>query len=296
MPGFSLPVRRAFTLIELLVVIAIIAILIALLLPAVQQAREAARRSQCRNNLKQIGLAIHNYVDTHQTMPPGVIKNFLTDTQGGSGVGWSSYILPFLDQAPLYQKLSAETQNFAIGFDYATPGAGGTVLSVYSCPSDALAPINPNLSSQKMAKSNYIASGGKTFVSDAIYTPSSFNGPFAVNWTCRFAEISDGLSNTILAGERDGSVRLPDGQTRFGGIWVGTDNVPWHDRVFSWTNKSYPINGAVVGVNRCFGSPHTGGAHFVMGDGRVIFMSQNIDGNTYEALGSRAGGEVIGEL
>ncbi|MFG0295400.1 MAG: DUF1559 domain-containing protein, partial [Maioricimonas sp. JB045] len=103
--------RRGFTLIELLVVIAIIAILVALLLPAVQQAREAARRSQCKNNLKQIGLALHNYHDTHGSFPPGYIARYVSATdpasaETGPGFAWGTMILPFLDQSPTYNQLN----------------------------------------------------------------------------------------------------------------------------------------------------------------------------------------------
>ncbi len=134
--AYARPVnRRAFTLIELLVVIAIIAILVALLLPAVQQAREAARRSSCKNNLKQLGLAIHNYHDTYRTMPPGVVDDF-TD----SIWGWGALILPFVEQGPVYDAL--RVGNIPLGVRM-TPGNAldqlsvlQTPISTYRCPSD----------------------------------------------------------------------------------------------------------------------------------------------------------------
>ena len=130
----KLPDRRGFTLIELLVVIAIIAILIALLLPAVQQAREAARRSVCQNNLKQIGLALHNYHDVHRTFPPGWIgvESGVVNFEGESGFGWGAFILPYVDQAPLYQSFDFdESMVHAMNLSKLKQ-----TLSVYLCPSD----------------------------------------------------------------------------------------------------------------------------------------------------------------
>jgi prepilin-type N-terminal cleavage/methylation domain-containing protein len=131
--------KRGFTLIELLVVIAIIAILIALLLPAVQQAREAARRSQCRNNLKQVGLAIHNYHDAFNTIPPAWISTQFQVAAGDvSHWSWGTFLLPYIDQAPLYSLLQPGTrrldQNLALGG--ATAAALTTPLTVFRCPSD----------------------------------------------------------------------------------------------------------------------------------------------------------------
>lgn len=294
--SFRAPGRRGFTLIELLVVIAIIAILIALLLPAVQQAREAARRSQCKNNVKQIGLAIHNYADTYNAMPPGGIKHAHYGDNWNAH-GWTAVLLPFLDQSPLYAKLAAETQNFGTEMVFnASTGAGATILPVFMCPTDTMGPINTVLEGQRMAKSNYVASGGKTFVVDNDYNPASFNGTFAVNWVCRFSNITDGMSNTILFGERDGFNVNATGSPsrRYAAWWVGTDYVGWHDRVYSFTSRTYPINDFNSSL-RAFGSLHTGGAHFGFGDGRVVFLSQNIDGTVYEALGTRSGGETTGE-
>jgi len=289
--------RRGFTLIELLVVIAIIAVLIALLLPAVQQAREAARRSQCKNNLKQLGLGLHNYLDVHRTFPPGEVKHAHYG-DNWNPIGWSAFLLPFVDQAPVYSKLQEETQNFGTEMNYnSATSAGATILSVYICPTDIMPGINPVLEGQKMAKSNYVANAGKTFIEDNDYDPNKFMGVFAVNAVFGLKDVIDGTSNTIIIGERDGGTNLPF-SSRVAAWWVGSDHVGWHDRVFSFTYKSYAINstGGLGGVsqNRVFSSLHTGGCHFLFGDGHIQFVSQNIDGNTYEALGTRAGNEVIG--
>jgi len=287
--------RRAFTLIELLVVIAIIAILIALLLPAVQQAREAARRSQCKNNLKQIGLALHNYHDTHNTLPPGNVKL----EQFGNAwdpVGWSTMCLPFLDQSPLYNQLAQETSNFTQEYDRSASGNGSTPLAAFMCPSDIMPAINPNRSDGHMAKSNYLGVIANYFVGDNDYNTASYNGCFGVNTKLTLSNIKDGTSNTLLVGEKDGGT--VSGLTpRDAGIWIGSDYVGWHDRMFSFTSKSYVIN-KVGGTrpDRAFGSFHVGGAQFLIADGSVRFISENIDGDTWEALGTRNGGEIIGEF
>jgi len=297
--------QRGFTLIELLVVIAIIAILIALLLPAVQQAREAARRSQCKNSLKQIGLAIHNYADVYGSIPPAVIAQPHATTglsnYSYNGHLWSALILPMLEQAALYQKVVEATDGFRTQFPWAVGNIGGTPLSAYRCPSDVSPVLNPRFEQSVSpngvyATSNYVAGGGKTFVPDGMNfndpnTPPYFSGMFAVNWSCKFRDVTDGLSNTVMIGERDGSLATTD---RFASVWACTDYVSWHDRVFSWNSRSYPLNYIGGSPQRAFGSLHIGGGHFVFGDGSVQFMSQNIDGTTYESLGTRNGGEVLG--
>ncbi len=191
--------NRGFTLIELLVVIAIIAILIALLLPAVQQAREAARRSTCKNNLKQIGLALHNYHDTHRVFPPGSISQH----------GWLSttFILPFIDQAPLYQAIKP---NGPIVLTNAIILARvRTVLPAYLCPSSADPDASKNSSAQvrvagiqyPIGLSNYLAIDGNGDLR-CNYGLSSFNGIFYQNSKTKIRDITDGTSNTVMFTER----------------------------------------------------------------------------------------------
>lgn len=208
--------QRGFTLIELLVVIAIIAILIALLLPAVQQAREAARRTQCRNNLKQIGLAMHNYHDVYRVFPPGFVIAWgnngsidLTETSVDGnrrhGWGWGTYLLPYIDQAPLYNKLdvgSSVSVNRLSGTEL-----GLTVLQGYLCPSSAEG------GNTDFAQSNYVgmfgANGVVTISGDRIRadgTPPSTapdnGGALGFLSKNRIRDFTDGTSNTILVGER----------------------------------------------------------------------------------------------
>ena len=283
--------QRGFTLIELLVVIAIIAILIALLLPAVQQAREAARRSQCKNNLKQIGLAMHNYHDTHRVFPPGWVQGTSTGTVNW---GWSTYILPFVDQAPLYNTLSPNGTAMA--------GASGNLIkliSVYTCPSDPGAVQNGSYGNY--AKNNYPAS------KEICLQDSS----------TKIRDITDGTSNTYLVGER-ARVYQSNGLKSAGAIWPGRQS---NSTASIHGDSSFPVNTNWTGTSanqsasasdpNCtrytFSSLHVGGCHFLMCDGAVRFLSQNIQsrpnpscvensGNyVYQNLYNMDDGNVVGE-
>lgn len=272
---FSLEARRGFTLIELLVVIAIIATLIALLLPAVQQAREAARRSQCKNNLKQIGIALHNYHDTHSTFPAGY---FSYGTSNGAGPAWaeidpdtwdaapgwtwSAMLLPYLDQAPLYNALDVNRPCW----DLANAGAAQTKLSVFLCPTasggdapfvvqdEAGSPLLKGGAQLLFGRSHYVASHGQEScwgecgssttgeVFTNIYTKTTktvtingdaskvADGPFFRNSHTRMRDVTDGTSNTIFLGEH--SSKLSDK------TWVGV--VPG---AFTHPRFSTPENG-----------------------------------------------------
>ncbi len=190
--------RRAFTLIELLVVIAIIAVLVALLLPAVQQAREAARRSQCKNNLKQLGLAFHNYHDVHSTLPPGRLVNHVD----GFGHCFAAYahILPYLDQAPLYNQINFSA-NPDVGFTNGAPLS--TNLPVLLCPSDPFVILQPaSATSPASAVHNYPLNTGTTYpVSPRNASGTPVTGIFFENSLVRFRDVSDGLSNTVCISE-----------------------------------------------------------------------------------------------
>jgi prepilin-type N-terminal cleavage/methylation domain-containing protein/prepilin-type processing-associated H-X9-DG protein len=301
--------RIGFTLIELLVVIAIIAILIALLLPAVQQAREAARRSQCKNNMKQLGLAMHNYHDVMGNFPiasmgigvPGL-------SNGQSGNVWMRYILPYIDQANMYNKWD-ETKQYAQGGNTALIR---TVVPPLLCPSDSATKTWNNTPNY-----NYAVNLGNT----TVESRSPFNGvtykggPFkysvssTTGYSYKIRDIVDGTSNTILLGEiRQGQ----NGQDLRGLIWyvphIGfTTHYP--------PNTSVPDNlnsGFCVAANSAIGLPcqgtsssaplnfsarsmHTGGVHVAMCDGSVRFASNNIDIGTWRALSTRYGNETIGE-
>ncbi len=208
-------VRRGFTLIELLVVIAIIAILVALLLPAVQQAREAARRSSCKNNLKQIGVALHNYHDTHNAIPPAYAASIqatgvLADP-GPTGWGWGVMMLPFIEQGALYDAVRPNTEPFHEDFATAgTPGAAQRVqlqqpIPTYRCPS---AP-GPNINNHRSnyGTSNYVAIYGAH--SGAGTQTGAGNGCMFYNSSINFRDLLDGTSNVIIIGERAWVDRAP---------------------------------------------------------------------------------------
>lgn len=296
--SLSQPKCRAFTLIELLVVIAIIAALIALLLPAVQQAREAARRTQCRSNLKQIGLALHNYHDNFQTLPPGWIgiTSGQPDVAGINGWSWASRVLPQVDQSPLFNSIDFNSHVKA----GSNAAARTTVLPVFRCASD-IAPdkwtIVSNPGSTPLADLASASYSG-VFGRDEIDlcnglppgSPCSSDGAFFLNSRVRFADVIDGLSTTMLVGER---------VTRTASGWLYT----WSGVVAGGDNPIIRILGDTdVTPNRDlirmdeFASYHTGGAQFLMGDGAVRFISTNIDLGVYRSLASRAAADIVGDF
>lgn len=304
--------RRGFTLIELLVVIAIIAILIALLLPAVQQAREAARRSQCKNNLKQIGLALHNYHDIHGRFPPGWMQPSVPDVDNAFAErwAWKVFILPQLDQAPLYQQLNVNAGGQPIPL--ADDPRAQTVLSVYMCPSDPGGDVNesyPDPNGHFYPKSNYPGVHGRG--EEVSVNINEQNGLFGKGSRVRIADITDGTSQTFAVGERDARSR---GQGIFGAlgdpfrhaaVWIRA--MPRPGSITPTTQHGRSVTGICTDLvgstrvlngpsSRAFGSAHIGGAHFLMADGAVRFISESIDLNTYGRLAQKSDGQVIGEF
>lgn len=312
--------KFGFTLIELLVVIAIIAILIALLLPAVQQAREAARRSTCKNSLKQMGVALHNYHETHRVFPPGyfdsnpALNSGASEADNKNALGWGTMILPFMDQAPLYNQIGTQTGNFAYNWRDANQDgsmvdaipAATTVLPVFVCPSDPMGGINTDKSNY--GKSNYLAS--------AATGANIRNGAFFVNSSTKMRDLTDGSSNTIFVSERTTSGD-PSSSTSCGGVpcnwagglWIGPRNYTapdtWHPSLQAQDvttnggeNTIYMINGSSISWGPAWtsASAHVGGIHTLLGDGRVRFLSENIDLRTYRALVTIKGNEVLGEF
>jgi len=252
--------RQGFTLIELLVVIAIIAILIALLVPAVQKVREAASRTQCQNNLKQIGLAMHMYNDTYKKLPAGWVVRQCGPSPS-PGWSWATIILPYIEQAGLYNQLAP---------DLVTPN-GPVVnaltqsqIAIYRCPSDSGPPVNTSLQSFGMC--NYVCN--RSVLGPASNNTDLFN--FAVQ------RIPDGSSNTILVGERDFTNNIA-------GVWVrsSTTSASFEGRPGPGMNPKNPANPPSSGTGNnerlAFNSLHTGGAQFAFGDGSVRFIQQSID-------------------
>lgn len=327
-------VRKAagFTLVELLVVIAIIAVLVALLLPAVQQAREAARRSQCKNNLKQLGLAMHNYHEQANCLPPneGILGSAVW---GDNGFGTHLVkLLPFIDQAPMFNAI-----NFSnLGQPVSTVLPSGAllrsqVLAVLTCPSDNRGMLNGD-----RALTNYAGSTGTTWLqasngcnlSTIVGTgdtngdgedwygnggtrvgqvrtdtadPNGCSGMVARStWCCRFQDVTDGLSNTIMMGE----IR-PFCDANFTALgWVAGDSL-W---VCTTPPMNFPTcpNDLGFGTSACtqnagnwnttmgFKSKHVGGVHYVFGDGAVRFLNQNLNYVTYQQLGDRWDNRAVG--
>ncbi|MCL4206373.1 MAG: DUF1559 domain-containing protein [Pirellulaceae bacterium] len=303
--------RRAFTLVELLVVIAIIGILVALLLPAIQAAREAARRTQCSNNLKQMGIGLHNYHDTHRVFPPSCVKEKVQDGGGSAQATlWSGLILPFIEQGALWDQVTG--MGFAIVWndDGVNEEVARTRIPAYHCPSTIefremfddggvnpryrasygvvtsgtvgidLTPfgVNVNRSGQN---NNHMDDGPNDGRWDAAFTMQ--------NTTRTMAEIVDGTSNTIFVGER---ARWMIGQRNY--VYTATPNAQNMHSKFSGST-GIEINSKDTGHRGWAGfhSTHPGGAQFLFGDGATRFVSENVNGYLFSCLGTRAGGEAV---
>ena len=320
--GKSLP-RRGFTLVELLVVIAIIGILIALLLPAVQAAREAARRSQCTNNLKQLGISLHNYHDTYKGFPCG----FIVSGAAPQEFGWGSLVLPFMEQSSLGDQMNVTRSNLTAVL-MADPGLADpltqTVLSSYRCPSDVTEDLNNHrpltdpFAGWEMGTSNYVGNGGWGVAASAALTGDP-RGIYGANKSYKMRDVTDGTSNTMAISERDGDNCLA-------GVWPGIDlgTDPSSTAVIEGPSGIAAIaHFCDVKINdpdsaRCdrgVSSLHPGGANSLFTDGSVHFLSETIDFNnngkqfssgigsgdiavfgTYQLLSIRNDGRPVGEF
>jgi len=289
--------RSAFTLIELLVVIAIIAILIALLLPAVQQAREAARRTQCKNNLKQLGLAMHNYHDVAGQFPPGWVR-VLPDgaSRARSAYGWTIALMPYIDAANIYNELDPQGDLAYAFTDPVKLALMRTPQPGWRCPSD----VGPEMNARRpmrgrtgpilwqargTALSNYVGAftSGGTALNNTKY-----NGTFDHNSKTKIRDYTDGTSNTIVIGER--AYKLGNIYPEASTLWavyhlIQANARRIHGLVFSGkglinsTNQSNSThqNTSRIGLS----SLHVGGVQVLLGDGSVRFLSENIDQNRW---------------
>ncbi len=336
-------IRRAFTLIELLVVIAMIAILIALLVPAVQKVRESAALVECTNNLKQIGLALHGYHDVNKKFPPGYIDGntdpaSTPDNDVGPGWGWASFVLPYLEQGNLFAQIDF-TQGIGIGPNVQ---ASQQPLAVFQCPSDPyqdpfvvytssiLGSFNGTFASiATVAHSNYVGCNGAV---ETFPGAGDNSGLFLRNSNYTMASVSDGLSNTIVAGERSSNhspstwtgavtggatpawmTSIPPA-TPYGSpppaasAFTGSPNEPaaaydsnlpggadcGQALIFAHGNTAHlPNADSPISDPDTFYSMHSGGVNFLFGDGSVHFLTTGIDPNIYQALCTIAGGETV---
>jgi prepilin-type N-terminal cleavage/methylation domain-containing protein/prepilin-type processing-associated H-X9-DG protein len=303
--------RSAFTLIELLVVIAIIAILIGLLLPAVQKVREAAARTQCQNNLHQLGLAMHNYHSAYGSFPPAWTTNItsvindpiLGTVQVQSSWAWSALLLPYVEQGNLYNQLGVGSPNVGLRdvlIDSTRYPLLKTVLKVYRCPSDIGTDLNTDRDFNipdatppldiSISRSNYPGSGGNTLnpnlshQNDGVFFP---NGA-----PIKIGDITDGTSNTIMIGERSSNAvpatsSNPTPQAAGAALWAGGDtwgggNATGSDAVLGYT--TWRIQDGLFGgtlpnayePRAAYSSLHTGGVNFAFCDGSVHLITQSI--------------------
>jgi prepilin-type N-terminal cleavage/methylation domain-containing protein len=311
--------RKGFTLIELLVVIAIIAVLIALLLPAVQQAREAARRTQCKNNMKQLGLAMHNYESTYTCWPIG---SYGISQNAFMIPNWRLQIFPYFDQAPLFNSM-----NFTLSFAGSTVNTNTTALSskvlpAYVCPSSPLNPCaNLGGNTQFIQIPMYVGvSGaypdvaGRTVGSNSNYGGFyTNNGMLLHNELTRMRDAVDGSSNTIMVAEQSGQIGTSDIRSGYYGGYTGTNfagavTASNPAGIDSWSGGlsglQYKVNAPTTAggsnspydANTVYNSFHTGGIHVLLSDGSVRFISNNIDFNTLANLCSRNDGVPVGDF
>ena len=317
-----------FTLIELLVVIAIIAILIGLLLPAVQKVREAAARMSCQNNLKQLGLAIHNYHDQRQQLPPGGE----TSPTGGHGVSWLGYVLPFIAQSAIYNKMdfkggTGDQVHTGIFYLNVINGgaANGAKISTFLCPSTTFETImaTGGPCPQGLVRPTYVGISGAVGHTTAVdfganqqHAPSgiiSKGGILTLNapsQSRKLTGITDGTSNTLMVSEQSDWCKNSSGQNMDGRSDHGhTFLMGGHDgdrRTWNITTLRYAINNRTwenVGVgdqfygqNKPLVSPHSGGVNGVLADGSVRFLRNSIDLTTLFNLGNRDDGNVLGDF
>jgi prepilin-type processing-associated H-X9-DG protein len=286
--------RRGVTLVALLVVLAIIAVLAALLLPAVQQAREAARRANCQSNLREIGVALHNYCDLNRGLPPGWRgidpAAGVADVEAPRGWAWGAHALPYLEHSNL-----ADAIDFNVSLtDPVHAGMRETPLEIFLCPSSNESQLF-DLEAEdgsgvlaRLARANYVAMFGTTEVEDCEFAPPGTrcegDGDFYHNSFTTLEGLRDGASQTILVGERDSAA----GASTWVGVWPGGE-----EAIVRVLGVADHVPNHPTGHFDDFGSAHPAGANFLFGDGAVHFVSEDIDEWVYRAMATRAGGDIV---
>ncbi len=322
--------RRGFTLVELLVVIAIIGILVALLLPAIQAAREAARRTECSNNMKQIGIGLHNYHDTFRTYPLGSFN--LRVQWPSNGSNWRALILPFIEEKAVHDQLSfTATSHFMAG-----GAAGGNwlldnkildrlILDTYRCPSSVLPEIG-GLNNSHAMNATYVGNqgcarpvpGGSSTrgTRDCGHGWSCNNGVLVPNECFNMADVTDGTSNTLMVAEQSSTVSVQkiNATSNYYGAWYGSRHPnPMTGNCWDlWQTGTsclrYAINSykdapnanavphqarLMYRNNLLFNSEHPGGVMIVLCDGSVRFVSDSVNFTNFKRVACRYDGESV---
>lgn len=271
--------RTGFTVLELLVSITVIGVLTALLLPAIQAARDAARRSDCTSRLRQLGIALHQYHDLHRVLPPGSIQSHLDPASHG-GWGWGALMLPQIEQVGLHGRI-----------DFGEPTLSptnvpllATSVGLFTCPSEVtLPPLQEAVGGQtrELSRGNYVGVEGMLFPLSGV----------------RFGHVEDGLSQTLLLGERMDLSSGPLGDVTSGWYGLVADGSDYSNRSIPhvFASRFVPIN-FDPNFPDGFSSRHPGGANFTMGDGAVRLISDSVNPNLLEALGTANGGEIVDDF